>query len=613
MGKAFSKEIQLFPTTIEWALETEVTRLAAFIKTISHLPLVAVGSGGSYTAAVYMSMLHEYRFGKIGKAISPYEMIKRPTHDDAAVAFLTAGGGNADIVSGWKSAEQRDYSHLLALVLREGSRLSKIACGSGRIIDYTLPTGRDGFLATNTLLATLCLLFRAYGDIGGDWPKIDTNLGFSDLEAPPQILDAEDWIVLAGGWSWPAAVDLESKCSEATLTHVLLSDLRSFGHGRHLWLGKRPEKAAVIMIVTEDEWALASRTLELIPSEVPRLVLKSESRGPLASISQLLNVVSLVQHLGQRRGIDPGRPGVPTFGGKIYHLGPVEKVPKSDIEKTWIRRKQRAMGIAECEPDHLRVHLAAFIEKMNKSTFSAVVLDYDGTISDPDKRFDPLSEEITTELIRILSCGIRVGIATGRGKSAFRELKSAIPPNFHDNVLVGLYNGGTILHLSDSLGNSNPSDQLLARVARFLQKYDIHKINMKQDQISITPDGGDLIKLQMTIRHLLATETDLQISRSSHSVDIFKATSCKLNVVRELQRYGTVLAIGDSGLPGGNDEELLSTPYSLSCFEPTADPTTGWHLAPSGYHFAKAAARYLRALKGSINSGIHLDINDLRR
>ena len=78
-----------------------------------------------------------------------------------------------------------------------------------------------------------------------------------------------------------------------------------------------------------------------------------------------------------------------------------------------------------------------FIENLEKTRFRAVVFDYDGTLCEPEKRFQGPSRNIIDELIRILNAGIGIGIATGRGKSGRNDLQRGIPQELWDNVLIG--------------------------------------------------------------------------------------------------------------------------------------------------------------------------------
>lgn len=601
MGKAYLRELEEVQATLSWASMADVSCLSNYIGTLSDRNLQTVGSGGSYSVASYHALLHQYTFKKFSKSTTPLDFILNIPDSCTAISFLTAGGGNTDVLTSWKIAVENDFSHFFALVMRENSKILRISeKSSGAVFSYSPPAGKDGFLATNTIIASAVLLARAYmvhstrQSIVFDGPNLKNLENVDDV-----LLQKRDWLVLSGGWAWPAAVDLESKCSEAALKHVLLSDYRSFGHGRHLWLDKHRNDCGIIAITTPDEIDLVKRTLRQIPENIPRLVISAHEPGPSGTIELFHCVLELVGCLGKIIGRDPGRPGVPSFGSKLYHLGPLGvKIKKHSSEETWIKRKAQAMGINQDRAEKLKPALKNFLSKLKKTTFSGIVLDFDGTLCDPHKRFTALASDIATELNRLLGGGIRIGVATGRGRSAIERLKEAVSSEFLHLVTVGYYNGTCLLDLCDPNSVQMPSvTNELDRVAKILASYDLGTIDVRPMQITLTPEASNLVRLTETVKVLLAGIPNVAISRSSHSIDVRIQGYNKLSVYNRLLTAGNILTIGDSGGPGGNDEDLLSAPYSLSCYEPTLSLDTGWHLAPPGRHFSSATQYYLSCVK----------------
>lgn len=601
MGKAYHRELEALQATLSWSSKIDITGLSDYIGTLSSRNLQAIGSGGSYSVANYHAMLHQHTFNKFSKSTTPLDFMLNLPDNCTAVSFLTAGGANTDILASWKTAIEKDFSHYLALVMRENSKIFRLSeNNSGAVFSFSPPSGKDGFLATNTIIASAVLLARAY------LAHNDTPMTTLDISAPLKLqnvdnilLQKRDWLVLSGGWSWPAAVDLESKCSEAALKHVLLSDYRSFGHGRHLWLDKHKNDCGVVTITSPDEIDLVRRTLDEIPDSIPKLIISSQTSGPFGTIELFQQVMALVGYLGAFIGRDPGRPGVPSFGSKLYHLGPSSlKKRKVTAEDTWTKRKAKAMGLNSALAEQLKPALKDFLDKLKKAFFSGIVVDYDGTLCDPHRRFVPLSDEIACELNRLLEGGIRIGIATGRGRSAITRLKEVIPPKFQHLVTIGYYNGSCLQELCDNdRVELTSTTNELENVAKLLATYKLGTLDIRPMQITLTPKSCDLVRLMETVKILLSSQKDIVVSRSSHSIDVRLQRCGKLSVYNHLLTTGNVLTIGDSGGPGGNDEDLLSTPFSLSCYEPTLSLNTGWHLAPPGYHFSSAALFYLSCLK----------------
>lgn len=208
------------------------------------------------------------------------------------------------------------------------------------LIDFDLPSGKDGFLATNSLLAFSVLLSRLYAQ------AFSTQNGLPDnpqaLVHPTQtatqfsaelrrrclpLWERETLVVLHGTSTHSAALDLESKFTEAALCHIQIADYRNFAHGRHHWLAKRGLATAVLALVTNDDRHIADKTLRLVPSGIPVTRIDTSLDGVKAGLAALVHALYVVGFAGEARTIDPGRPGVPLFGRQIYNLSTLGASP----------------------------------------------------------------------------------------------------------------------------------------------------------------------------------------------------------------------------------------------------------------------------------------------
>jgi hydroxymethylpyrimidine pyrophosphatase-like HAD family hydrolase len=408
-------------------------------------------------------------------------------------------------------------------------------------------------------------------------------------------------------------VDLESRFTEAALQDVWIADYRNFAHGRHHWLAKRPNSTAVLAFLTPDDQELASRTLALIPSSV-RIVRESLSfSGVTAGIAALGRVIQIAASAGRAMGIDPGRPGVPVFGRRIYHLNAFGKRSIPSLEQTAIERKTgkpvatlSSLGLLE----FWRQAYAGFASALRTATFKGVAIDYDGTLCGETDRFGDLRPDMAEELVRLLRGGIPVGVATGRGTSVRKALRQALPKRHWDRVVVGYYNGGDVGLLSDERPDGTPrvgdaltelvkilaSNRLLTRLAN---------LELRIPQVTIEPkrrtEADDVWALAEDIVHTLRIP-GTSVVRSSHSIDILAPGVDKRAVVKHLAAFDCgsdtpVLRIGDKGRYPGNDYLLLNSPHSLSVDEASLDPRTCWNIAPLGIRGAAACVYYLRSLR----------------
>lgn len=166
MGKPFSVELQKLGDIYDWARATPIDDLTTAIINLKDHHLLAIGSGGSLTVAHFMTKLHEEFTGKISKHLTPMELISSNICHGANVALITARGKNKDILEVCHRVVTHEPNSLLILCATQGSPVSKIAEQYKwiQIITYPLPSGNDGFLATNSLLAFSIILIRAYSN-----------------------------------------------------------------------------------------------------------------------------------------------------------------------------------------------------------------------------------------------------------------------------------------------------------------------------------------------------------------------------------------------------------------------------------------------------------------
>jgi fructoselysine-6-P-deglycase FrlB-like protein len=631
MGKPYATELSRLSDTYAWALETPIESLVASVSTSSHLPLLAVGSGGSLSAAHLACSLHEHRTGMVSKPITPLELVTSAINlRSMNTIILSASGANADILSALENAISREPRRCTVLCLRKGSSLSRLA-KSYRFVDVpdlNPPSVKDGFLATNSLLAFAVLLVRAYNSTFSSNEKLPRDFNsllahgqadrdyIEDLRERCELLwKCETLVVLYGPSVATAALDLESKFSEAALGNVQLADFRNFAHGRHHWLAKRASKTGVLALCANDERILCDKTIRLIPSVIPTARICLSSVGPTASVAALVAVLHLVGAAGERHGIDPGRPGVPKFGRRIYRLRGLGTFNKSSsVGQIAIARK---LG---CDVHDLRNRqdvafwreaYKQFVKALEQATFEAVLLDYDGTLCDEHERFSGPCKNVIRELIRLLEAGILLGIATGRGDSVRTKLRKVLPKQFWYNVHMGYYNGSDLGCLSDD-GHPDfsgiPSDALKP-IAEALSSHPIisqlAQCKTSRNQISVRPSSAAEGELVGRIVLHLAQVHGFTALRSGHSIDVLGpgVSKCSLlTFIRNLLHNGSqVLAIGDRGQWPGNDYEILNTPYSLSVDEVSADPNTCWNIAPAGHRGVQAVLDYLswvQPLKG---------------
>lgn len=633
MGKPFQTELRNLDATYAWARTIPLDNLAVFARATRDQPLISVGSGGSLTAAAFAALLHQ-ETGMISQYLTPLEITSSNySLQNVSVLLITAGGRNYDAIQSFKKIISSEPAQLMVLCGSKESPIVKLAKSYGcvRVSEFDPPSGRDGFLAVNSLLAFAIFLTRSYGAMMSKKSELpDTLQGlvgppnerqrvYQDFINADQLRSQKTFIILYGKWGKPAALDLESKLSEAALANVILADYRNFAHGLHNWVAKRPEDSVILALTTPEDIELATKTLRLIPKSIPVFKVSSSYDGPLGTINLLVQAMHAVLAVGELRKIDPGRPGVPEFGQRIYNLR-INTLPSNyksslgDLKSTAIERKIGHFEFSSAQKGSVEFWSSAydsFLNRIELARFGGLVFDYDGTLCDPARRFGDLADSLSSELIRLLDHNISIGIATGRGRSVGDALRRKIPKEKWYQIIVGYYNGSDIgpLNNQDLPNKTDPVNSLLsAFISKMNQDYytENFKIEPRPKQVTFEPiEPVSLHEIFVTLNELAHASgfQGLSVVRSSHSIDVLAPGVSKLNLVRFVQRSAkhkdkdsSVLCIGDSGAWPGNDYEMLNEGYSLSVDAVSSSPSSCWNLAPRGYRGEQATLTYLAAL-----------------
>ena len=623
MGKPYSQELEKIPDTYNWAKETPIDNLIEFVKRSKDTPLYVIGSGGSFSATTFVSILHQH-IGRVARCVTPLEFLEFENIDnDCSVLIVTASGNNTDILSAFDKAVEIKPKNLGVICASINNKLTKKASEIKNTLVHAvkLPTRKDGFLATNSLIATLVWICRAYIDaysLSYQLPNINdlvfqeqSKLKFEEkiFKQLDDFIDRKTIVCLYDNWGKTAATDTESKLVEAGLVNVQLADYRNFAHGRHNWLDKNKESTCLIALVNPNCEQLAKKTLKLIPEYTPSIAISTNYEGPVGAISLLIQILYVVKFFGNIRKIDPGRPGVADFGRKIYHL-PIPKTNSNSFnkfEEFAIRKKFGHCNTNDPETKTRVKHLQKFLKDISKVKFGAVVFDYDGTLCDAEHRLTHPSQEISDKLIQLLKNNIIIGIATGRGKSVREALQKIIPEKYWSKILIGYYNCSDIGKLGDSLLPSKEptKDPNLLETIKFLEKEKIiskNNITSRSRQITlenINFDASELIT-KIKLRNPKQLE-NIKIVESTHSVDLLSREVSKINLVKHIEKKLSkpykILCIGDKGKKPGNDFELLSSTYSLSVDMVSNDVETCWNLISSNKLGESATYEYMNKFK----------------
>ena len=622
MGKPYELELAKLSAVYDWAMTVDIRPTMDLIGALSGQPLLAVGSGGSLTAAVAACYFHQRYAQKLAHAVTPMEAVSLPTLHGVGVLMTTGGGRNPDVLGCFRRIVEREPQQFSVICATENTPLSDLADAYWyvRTYEFAPPSGKDGFIATNSLVATIVLLARSYQGLYGDeesmpdefsalWgPHVDSDESLRLIESAAEaVMEFDSLIVLYGPTGFPAALDVESKCSETGLANVQLADYRNFAHGRHHGLSVNSSETAVLAVVTDEDRDLALKTLSLLPSTIKVTSISVDGCGCRALVASLVSLIHWVGARGRGRRMDPGRPSVASFGRKLYHLSSFRARKTPRTAALAIERKTRTSINRLTAADDLQlwdVALRAAVGRYAHARFNSVVFDYDGTLCPAGGR---IHRDMAAAIERLLFKGILVGIATGRGKSVREDLIAHLSRKHWESVWIGYYNGGQIATLADDSAPDKtlPVHEDLERLVSLIEADErlsaLIDLDLRSRQITVFPRTSRQDDVWEALQELCRNGTH-PLVRSTHSFDILAPGVSKLNVVRKIAEVlgvtesPTVLRIGDLGRWPGNDHELLADEYGLSVDQVSFHPAQCWNFAPPGHRGTQATVDYLDAL-----------------
>lgn len=612
---SYESELNHLSATYDVARDRDSAELRDVLRLVIALPTWYVGSGGTMAVAHYAAHLHNYRTGQPAVATTSLGYITSRVVSRSAVVIVSAGARHPDTAATVQAAIERRVSQIVVVTERSREELVGILADPRlRVISLQRPGPRDGFLATNSVMNMATAIAVAHvgaRSLPRELPSLKDRPNF-------QIRRGDNLIVLATSGIWGAAIDLETRLIETGLASVQTTDYRNFAHGRHLGLSRNQDRTTVVAMSDTQTISLSSKTIGILPSNVPRLALSSSLDDPISCLDLLGHSMRLVASVANQSDLDPARPAVPAFGRRLYHLKSNQHSGQIPATHPAVLRKLEAAALPLDSPsiESYEAGLRRWLRKAGQTPISAIILDYDGTVCTTAGRFDPPDAKTQTEILRLLRLGVEVGFASGRGKSLPAGLREWIPPDLFHLVHIGMYNGSVNTRLDQDLQLPEEGPFTSAKAHAFIRALESRvaatngSVTVRPFQISINSDGTDTAitrslaaaVAEAVASHNASSEMSLKAVASAHSVDVLltatSKNSLRHNVDEGATLSGLTLAIGDQGGLGGNDFELLAaTPLTLSVDEVSGDSSRCWNLQEGTYAGPEALIQYLRAIR----------------
>jgi hypothetical protein len=469
-----------------------------------------VGSGGTVALAKMWQLLHEDHHLGMAKVITPYDFSQSSIFPDLVVIF-SASGKNHDILNAFRLSKENNCKVLIFTTTKNSSltRLAKTHSNNTYVIYPMRPTPKDGFLAVNSVIAISGLIVSLEQKLfGTNYESAISPVTQAIQDHKKEFINLRDgtFQIISSDWGYPAGLDFEARLAESGVGNCFLTDPRNFGHGRFIWLEKKKSSTTVVFFYSKFNRSFIMRYAKLLPDNIPSLFIEAPFNNILGSIYCIVRSILIVQELALKQKVNPGKPDVPGWGRKIHSI-------KYDRTKT----------------SYLSSPYPALSEP-----FNSIVMDLDGTIVNTLDRFDPIKNEIILEVERLLSEGVRIGIATGRGDSALMLLRRQISEKFHRLILLGLYNGTVLMRLNEPLPVSGHLWAIRDNIINYLSENHADLIDLKvsSTQISIRNiDKFQSISIMSEIYKQLGQHSKfVKFQESGHSLDILPHWASKLEV-----------------------------------------------------------------------------------
>ena len=639
----FSDKLDGLTSTVELAVAADVAQVADGLCAGRDGLALAVGSGGSAVAAEYLAVCRNGLQAAPTLVRTPLEFaLGEEDVTQAQIWLFSARGENSDMIGAIRAAAARRAGAIHVVTANEDGRLACEASALANARVHVLPIAdpKDGFLATHSLVATVVALLRAADRCSG--ASMEDVLDDGILAAARVRLASENRACLASEFAslactdtlillvdprlTPAAVTVETSAWEAAICPVQRTDFRNFAHGRHVWLARRSKETVILSLTgtdTRDAWL---EIQALIPSHVRSVRRDYANCGRFQNALGVLDGLGIVEAMGRAGGVDPGRPGIGSFGRGLYEGTALERLTARLTPA--VRQKQAAAALRD-DPQSSAIDMAAqeitVRARFGAAAFRALVLDYDGTVVSTGGRYDPPSSDIIAQLERLLEGGLSLAFATGRGGSAGEQLRAHLSARHHADVLVGYYNGAYLRPLNVDI-RQEPAPRhpaigealawLHARPELFLSSY---ADSVKDSKVQATIEMSSLRdpkSFSALFESAFAADGRLRLSCSQHSFDICLAETCKTAVISAVANNlgdadASILRIGDSGTRLGNDYAMLGSAYGISVQDVCDRPDVCWSFFGGAIAGPDALLRILRALRFGGAGQVRLVVEDL--
>mgnify|MGYP000089820240 CR=1 FL=1 len=638
----FSDKLDRLVSTIDLLENEDLVRLALAIKSGENKIVFAIGSGGSVGSTLFLKRCRDTAQYEPTIVQTPLEFtLGLENLADAQVWIFSARGKNPDVIASLQTALTRraDEIHIVTSALE--SPLTSLSSQATNVTIHYLPVfeAKDGFLATHSLMSAVTGILYAFDrlfapefeksgriEFGNSVKEVLTKRQQLPIIKPAwEIAPESVLVILADPRLLAAATVIETSLWETAICQVQVTDFRNFAHGRHVLLQHRLDNTFILALTGAETDCIWQELRAALPVSVQVVQKSYGACTRFDSATAILDALVVVEQLGFKRGVDPAKPDPGPFAKQIYEgtsLIEVNKLLTEPVRQKYVAIQKANNHITD-QPRAIWEDYEEVCNRFSETSFAGIILDYDGTVVTAKGRFQPPKKDVQDVLVYLLKNNVPVAFATGRGGSAGDMLRRIIPPRYHDDVLVGYYNGAFIRSLAVKI-DEIPMKEVAAIEEAYLW------LSEHSEWAETKPRNSR--NLQITIKKCLVSDTarfckdfkefndarcaPLKLVESGHSFDICLVGTCKTAVEKKLAQSSVhlkpnFLCVGDSGSRNGNDYVMLGGRFGVSVCDVCDRRDAGWSFFGVELTGPPALVKILAALQPQEKGLIKLDLKKM--
>ena len=310
------------PSVLEYADNFDVNGLNKFLKEDSQKSLIVISSGSTSTAR-YMAVLYGMH-SALAMHVTPYmaNALSDETIKNSKILLITKSGADNDARYITERVLALNPTNFVVITSTREERNSYGKIKKNYVRDMIVSKNpehcfthnfdfKDGFIAVNSTIFTLALIYRAFNQSAKvlDTLKVDLNPQnnftyclnndeVKDLYGLPSLKRIKQFVILYGNLTEPIAFDIESKFIEGGLISAQICDYRNFCHGRFTFISNhvrnankttiQSDTAIVLLSTPREKHIIEDLRLNVIPQQMPIVILDSNFDDEISTVDLII-------------------------------------------------------------------------------------------------------------------------------------------------------------------------------------------------------------------------------------------------------------------------------------------------------------------------------------